>query len=210
MENNFKRCVIIGAAQISDYERIKTFLSPDDFYIFCDAGLNHQEKLGVVPNLITGDFDSAENPELPVETIILPTVKDDTDTFFAVKEACKRGFTDFLLIGVIGNRFDHSLCNISILKYLYENKKNAVLLDDYSQMSIVGKDTVYIKDDCSFFSLMCIDGDVHGVNIKNAHYPLENATITTGWQYGISNQVTKGKTAEVNVKEGILLLLKIW
>lgn len=52
------------------------------------------------PGLIVGDFDSHENPHLDVETIVLPCEKDDTDTVFAVKEAMKRGYTDFLLIDV--------------------------------------------------------------------------------------------------------------
>lgn len=38
-----------------------------------------------------GDFDSHNNPNLDVETIVLPCEKDDTDTVFAVKEALKRG-----------------------------------------------------------------------------------------------------------------------
>ena len=74
----------------------------DDFIVFCDSGLNHLESLQVNPGLIVGDFDSHDNPHLGVETIVLPCEKDDTDTVFAVKEAIKRGFDDFLLIGVVG------------------------------------------------------------------------------------------------------------
>ncbi len=50
------------------------------------------------------DFDSYENPHLEAETIVLPCEKDDTEAVFAVKAALKRGFQDFLLIGVIGGR----------------------------------------------------------------------------------------------------------
>ena len=81
------RCVIIGGATISRYEDIKKYLRPGDFHIFCDNGLRHIEGLGVEPDLIIGDFDSHEAPELPVETIFLPRAKDDTDSVYAVKEA---------------------------------------------------------------------------------------------------------------------------
>ena len=97
-----KRCVIVGGADINNYEYIKSCLRNDDFIVFCDSGLKHLESLRVNPGLIVGDFDSHDNPHLGVETIVLPCEKDDTDTVFAVKEAIKRGFDDFLLIGVVG------------------------------------------------------------------------------------------------------------
>ena len=53
-----KRCVIVGGAGIDNYEAIKRYLAPDDFYIFCDCGMKHAEKLGICPDLIVGDFDS--------------------------------------------------------------------------------------------------------------------------------------------------------
>ncbi len=216
-----KRCVIIGAAQIQNYSKIKSYLSADDFCIFCDGGLKHQQPLDLHPDLIVGDFDSADFYEgqktagkAQAEIIKLPCEKDDTDVFFAVKEAVRRGFDNFLLIGVIGQRFDHSLCNISVLLYLYENKKSAVILDDYSEMQIIGAETLQqpaeITDTYSYFSLMCPFGDVSGVTIKNAKYPLENAEIKCSYQYGISNEVLKEKTASVFVKSGLLLLIKIF
>ena len=97
-----KRCVIVGGADINNYEYIKSCLRNGDFIVFCDSGLKHLESLQVNPGLIVGDFDSHDNPHLGVETIVLPCEKDDTDTVFAVKEAIKRGFDDFLLIGVVG------------------------------------------------------------------------------------------------------------
>ena len=75
-----KRCVIAGGAGIKNYNKIKTVLREDDFFILCDSGLKHMEPLGIKPGLIIGDFDSHENPHLPVETIVLPCEKDDTDT----------------------------------------------------------------------------------------------------------------------------------
>lgn len=202
------RCVIIGAAKISNYKRIKGFLRSDDFYILCDGGLNHLEPLKITPNLIVGDFDSYKNPNLPVETIVLPHEKDDTDSVYALKTALKRGFNDFLFIGMLGDRIDHTLGNISILLKCFEENVKAVMIDDYSELEIVGKDTVQITDNYSYFSLLNISGTARGITIKNALYNLENAEIPITYQYGVSNEVPKGKKAEVSVKEGCLLLVK--
>ena len=253
------RCVIIGAAEIKNYSRVKEYLRPDDFYIFCDGGLFHQKALDVTPNLIVGDFDSYKelnstrgtsshfgkfddsggfggleaSKKFPsAEIIRLPCEKDDTDLFYAAKEAVRRGFSTFLLVGAIGGRFDHSLCNISVLLYLDQQGKSATILDDFSEMQLVGTSnataSVYatasspapaqhqssvpalVPPQFSYFSLMCVSGTAEGVTIKNAKYPLENATISPEWQYAISNEVLPGKTAEITVASGKLLLVKVF
>ncbi len=201
--------MIIGGADIGRYDRIRSYLRKDDFYICCDSGLKHREGLGIVPDLIVGDFDSHENPHLDVETITLPREKDDTDTVFAVKEALSRGFQDFLLVGVIGGRLDHTLGNVSLLLMLDAQGKTATALDDFSEMEIVSGQPAQIEDRYPYFSLLNISGTAQGITIKNAKYPLAEAEISCEYQYGVSNEVLPGKTAEVTVKHGRLLLIKV-
>ena len=205
-----RRCVIAGGAEIGDYSKIRERLAEDDYFIFCDSGLNHADPLGVSPDLIVGDFDSHENPHSDVETIVLPRRKDDTDTFFAVKEGIRRGFDDFLLIGAIGARLDHSLGNVSILLYLDSLSKHGIILDDYSEMELVSRAPAYISDSFSYFSLLNITGTARGITVKNALFPLENGEITCKYQYGVSNEVLPGCLAEVTVKDGALLLVRVY
>lgn len=155
-----------------------------------------------------GDFDSHDNPHFDVETIVLPCEKDDTDTVFAVKEAINRGYSDFLLIGVVGTRLDHTLGNISILLYLDSIGKKGYVVDDYSEMEIVSDKPAYIEESYSFFSLLNVSGTAKGITIKNAKYPLNDEEITCEYQYGISNEVI-GETAEISIREGKLLLIKV-
>ena len=204
-----ERCVIVGGADIKNYGFIREKLCADDYVVFCDSGLKHLEQLQAKPSLIVGDFDSHENPHLDVETIVLPCEKDDTDTVFAVKEAIKRGFVDFLLIGVVGARLDHTLGNVSILLYLDSLGKKGTIIDDYSEMEIVSDKPASITDDYSFFSLLNITGCAKEITITGAKYPLDGAEISCEYQYGISNEVLPGKTAVVSVKCGKLLLLKV-
>ena len=256
--NKKGRCVVVSAAEIKNYEKISSYLQPDDYFVVCDGGLNHCKPLGIKPDLIVGDFDSFDKAELPLPTatppssgdrplgaswnqgdgsppssgdrplgaswsqgdgspgsngdrppeiIQLPWEKDDTDTFYAVKEALKRGFTQFLLLGVIGQRFDHSLVNISVLLYLREQGAQATIVDDYSEMQLVGAEPVRVSKDCANFSLLCVAGDVSGVTVTGAKWSLDNAQIKTSYQYGISNQVEAPEGAVVCVREGVLLLV---
>ena len=207
-----RRCVIIGGASIGDYGTVSAKLRQDDYMIYCDCGLRHMDGLGAEPDLIVGDFDSYSNPEFDTETIVLPCEKDDTDTVFAVKEALRRGFEDFLLIGVVGERLDHTLGNVSILLMLDSAGKKGIIIDDYSEMEIVSdrcEMPCIIDDSYVYFSLINISGTARGVTIRGAKYPLENAEITCEYQYGVSNEVLPGCTAEVIVGEGKLLLIKV-
>lgn len=207
MKNN--RCVIVGAADINRYDVIRGYLKPDDYFIYCDAGLKHEKELSYKADLIIGDFDSAENPNRDVETIVLPHEKDDTDTVFAVKEAIKHGFADFLLIGVVGGRFDHTLGNIAILNMLTSAGCHGVIADDYSEIEIISDKPAYVADSYPYFSILNITGVCRGVTVKNAYYPLENAELTTDFPLGISNEPIKGETAEITVKEGRALLVRV-
>ena len=203
----FARCVIVGGAPIDNYERIKNQFKADDFFIYCDSGLKHEEKFDRKADLIIGDFDSFDRPSRDTEMIVLPRVKDDTDTSFAVKEALKRGFKDFLLVGASGARFDHSFVNISLLLYLKEKGCKAILADDYSVMEMIN-DRAEVEDKWPFFSLLAIGGPAKGVNISGSKFPLKNGVITPEDQYATSNEVTPGETAAISLSSGTLLLIK--
>lgn len=207
-----RRCVIIGGAEIRDYESLRKYFTHDDFFIYCDCGLKHEKFLGFAPDLIIGDFDSHDRPEnSKCEVIVLPIVKDDTDSIYAVKEAMKRGFDDFVLTGSTGGRIDHTLGNIYALLMLANMGKHAEIIDDYSRMRIISAgETVRIKYGCKFFSLINITGLAKGIRITNAKYNLNDAEITSEYQYGISNEVLSPEhDSEVYLKEGTLLLAVI-
>ena len=202
-----KRCVIIGGAEIQAYAYIRSCLREDDFLVFCDSGLRHMEALEAKPDLIVGDFDSHCNPHLDVETIVLPHEKDDTDTMYAVKEMVKRGCDEFLLLGVIGARLDHTLGNVAILLYLDSLGKRASILDDYSEMEIVSRKPVQIDERYEFFSLLNISGIAKGIDIENAKYPLRDATVTRAGMITISNEAAANEIVTVEIRDGRALVV---
>ncbi|MBQ2865653.1 MAG: thiamine diphosphokinase [Clostridia bacterium] len=204
------RCVIVGGAEINNYQYIRGMLQKDDFVICCDSGLRHTERLQIKPSLIVGDFDSYADPHLDTETITLPCEKDDTDTVYAVREAVRRGYRDFLLVGVAGGRLDHTLGNLSILLYLDSAGCRGRIIDDFSEMEIVSRDAAYITDEYSYFSLLNISGCAKGITVTGAKYPMNNGEIKCEYQYGISNEVLPGGRAEVRLCEGKLLLIKVF
>ena len=200
------RAVVIGGGEISSYSLIKSYLKSDDYFIFCDSGLYHKEKLGVRIDKVIGDFDSHPVPQ-GIESVILPSVKDDTDSLSGVKMAFELGFIDFLLLGMTGRRMDHTLANIYLLDFIEKKGGKGVIVDDWCQMEIVGSEKKAIPDTFPYFSLIAWKGRAEGINILNAAYPLQNAVIDSSYQYGISNEPKKGGSI-VWVEKGSLLLIK--
>ena len=123
----------------------------------------------------------------------------------------------------LGNALDLS-CRHSVqpafLHDLYERLLTALLLRheerNVASLPYLGDRKIhcsklcFIHDNVQYFSVLNIDGKAKGITIKNAQYPLKNAEITWDYQYGISNQVLPGKTAEVTTQEGCLLLVKLY
>lgn len=217
--NTISRCVIVGGADIADYERIRSYLREGDYLIYCDSGLRHMEGLGAEPSLIVGDFDSYDDPHFDIETITLPVAKDDTDTVFAMREGMRRGFKEFLLLGVIGARFDHSLVNMYSLVMLDHGGSRGTIIDDYSEIELMTGRTdedgvcipgaAKVPSEYPYFSLIAVDGPATGVTIRNAKFPLEDAVIGPEYQYGLSNEALPDQTAEIELMQGRLLLIKI-
>ena len=139
------------------------------------SGLIHEDrflsKVDTKAGLIIGDFDSYNRPERDTEIIELPVMKDDTDSVYAIKEAISRGYKDILIVGAIGDRFDHSLVNAYALMLINDLGANGKIVDDYSEMTLVDNQiSAEIEPKWRYFSLIAISGTACGVTITNAKY----------------------------------------
>ena len=149
------RCVILSACPVSP--ELKRLLRPDDFIIACDAGYRNCAPLGCKPNIILGDFDTAPCPvQQNDDIIVLPHVKDDTDTEYAAKLASEKGFTEVLLLGALGGRrIEHTLSNLATGLGLEERGVRVTLQDERSRITFVrsGETRAYPKEEFSISPL---------------------------------------------------------
>ena len=109
-------CYIIGAGDvISD----GTVAEKDDFIICADGGYEYRDMLGREADMVVGDFDSLGRIPEAENRIVLPCEKADTDMAVAIDEGLKKGYRDFVLFGALGGeRIDHSIGNIQLLRYI--------------------------------------------------------------------------------------------
>ncbi len=201
-----KICYIIGAGDVPENINIKA--SDDDFIICADGGFRYNKLLGRMCDLVVGDFDSlGENPDFK-NKIALPCEKDFTDMKVAVDEGLGRGYSHFVLLGALGgDRYDHSVANISLLSYIcskgatgeihHENKVFKAFAD--SEVILPS----YLKGYISVFSL-CDESE--GVSIEGLKYEVKDVNLRLDTPFGVSNEFV-GKEAKISVKNGRLMVV---
>lgn len=203
------KCVIFAGGEIKDLSFIDTNEIAGNFVICADSGYKYAEKLGIVPDMIMGDFDSYRG-ELPENTEIYRSIpeKDDTDTMLAVKTALSRGFTEIILYGALGKRFDHAFANIQTLLYAYENGCNMRIADADNEITVQGAgETYYKKRDGWYFSIFALTETVLINKYSGVKYPLENYVLKSSFPIGVSNEIT-ADSAFLHINSGIVLVIR--
>jgi thiamine pyrophosphokinase len=174
--------------------------------IAADGGLHHCQTLGIVPDVILGDFDSLGY--VPQGSKVFPVEKDDTDAMLAVRRGLELGYRDFLLYGSLdGPRLDHTVANFQTLQFLADRGASGILCGNTMLVTVVKNGSIFFPAGCAgTVSVFCMGADAHGVTLKGLYYPLENGTLTAGFPLGVSNHFT-GEAAEISVQDGSLLVI---
>ena len=207
MGKKVENCVIISGAPEDDLDYYRTYLNEASFIICADSGYKKCQPLSVVPNLIVGDFDSADKPDIDCEIISLQVRKDDTDTFHCVKEAISRGFTNIIILSGIGSRIDHTYSNILSVNYCFDRNINCSLINKNNKISVISGKTIIDNSDYKHFSLFALFDKCEGISIVNSLYELDNVDLYPSDQFTQSNGF-KDNTCEIIIKKGKLLLIQ--
>ncbi len=173
-------------------------VSPEsfDFVIAADSGYLAAEKLNIFPDVILGDFDSAEVPHTKAEILQVPSEKNETDTMLACTVAIERGATELTILGGTGGRADHFLSNLFLLESLCDKGIAVSLTDGENTLRILQDETVKIPNRGVYFSLFALDTCT--VTLQGCKYPLTDFVLTRTNPFAVSNEVA-GESAVVSV-----------
>ena len=187
-----------------------------DRILAADSGMNALYAAAVTPDIIIGDFDSADEKILAffqqnkaIDFCTLNPEKDDTDTEFAIRESIRRGADSITIIGGTGTRLDHVLGNISLLGIGLEEQVAMELLDEHNRIRMIQdaltleKETQYGK----YVSLIPYGGDVQEITLRGFKYLLSDYTMGGFNSLGISNEIVDNR-AEIRFRSGILLVIE--
>ena len=205
-----KHALLLSAVPVS--AAMCRYAQPEDFVVACDAGYRNAERLDLRLDLIVGDFDSAPQPKTAHETIVLPHVKDDTDTEYAAKLAAEKGFSEVLLLGALGGRrLEHTLANFCTGLGLAQKGIRVTIQDERSRVTYVlpGEERVYPKEEFFYVSVFPLEGRAAGVCEHGSFYELEDAELTVGYPLGVSNEYAVGSDRmTISTREGALVVIE--
>ena len=200
----WRRCAIFTARCEGDpaqaYERRE-----GDLILCADAGYAFARKLGLRPDAVIGDFDSADAPT--EENVIRhPVIKDDTDMILCARYALEMGVTEILIVGGLGGRLDHTLANLQALGWLAAQGVRAELCDGRVRVWALHNDSIRIPRTAGKLSLFALDGVCEGVWSRGVKYPLDGDVLTPLFPLGMGNDFTENE-AEIGVERGTLLVI---
>lgn len=199
-----KRCFIFAAGTFYGLRRKPE--EPEDLVIAADAGYCTCRELGIVPDLLLGDFDSMEQPEDFANIHRSPVEKDDTDTMLAVKTGLEQGCGEFYLYGGTGGRrLDHTLANLQTLLYLRRRGARGYLYDNDFVWTVIENETIRVDKtvEWGLLSVFCLGDRARGVTETGVQYPLQGAELTAEFPLGVSNHILE-PVAMVGVETGAL------
>ncbi len=195
-------------------ENITEHPKADDLTIAADIGALNAKKLGDIPDIIVGDFDSAKletlEKEFPrAEITTVPAEKDFTDTELAINTALKKGADEIVVIGGLDGRLDHTLTNIMLLEDLSRNGVHITMTNGMNRVRYIESTSTLIpRSHFKYLSIVPRSQTLKGLTILGCKYPLEKKNIkNTATGLTISNEILQN-CAFIAVKKGGILIVE--
>jgi thiamine pyrophosphokinase len=207
-----KRAVIFANGRLPDAQAARRLVQPGDLLIAADGGLALALSMGLTPQLLIGDMDSASSEDISrarqqgAELELFPRDKDQTDLELALRTALERGCDVIRIVGGLGGRTDQALANLLLLAdpalagvdvRIDDGVEEAFAISARAEISGQTGDTV---------SLLPLEGPAVGVITEGLRYPLRGETLFLYRTRGISNEMT-GAVAAISLEKGVLICL---
>lgn len=207
--NTFKALILAGG-DLTPTPALLEAARLSELIIAADSGLRHTRVLGVTPDVIVGDFDSVSERDLAsypsVPQVRYPVDKDQLDLEIAIDYALERGAGQLYLAGVLGGRLDQLLAALLIAAGLRERGVAVSLHGSHQDVYLLSEETItLVLAPMTLFSVLSLHAKAV-LTIKNARYPLKNATLQYGTGLGVSNRTTELPLL-VHVEKGLVALI---
>ena len=202
-----KSYLIILNGEILDNQIIKHFKNRNLYTICADGSIDKVRKLipDFVPHFVIGDFDSISKKSMEIDNVkyFHATNKNFTDGEKSIVYALTNGATEIDIIGFGGNRLDHTLNHLFLLKK-YESQADIRMWDQCDTILYRSSSfNLKVKPENRISFIPFFEKTVFGT-CKGLEYTCDNITLHE--QPSISNKTTSGEIS-VEIKEGSVLVV---
>lgn len=180
--------------------------------ISVDGAANILLQADIIPDFLVGDFDSIKPEVLKryeqkgTKCVTLIPEKDFTDTHIALDKAVELGYSRIDMAGAFGSRWDHSLGNLNLLYYAFQQGVDLRLIACENEISIIGEgEHIFAKRENFYWSFLALFEDVN-ISIENMKYNLKNREVKRGESIGLSNEFLGD--AKITIKKGSAIIIQ--
>lgn len=203
MQPLFPQVALVANGEIISYAKTKGLLSAFKKVVAVDGGLDHCEKMGIIPCMIIGDLDSVSEASLKkysdIPILKYSRDKDESDLELAIQELLKQGIESLALFGVLGQRVDHLLYTLYLLTR-YPSK--LVILSEEETIFCLQNQSQVAASPGQTISLIPLN-QVTEVTTEGLKWEVHQATFDKKFM-SLSN-ICLGNSFNVAVKSGDLL-----
>lgn len=205
-----KKCLIIANGKPPAKSVVKHLIKMGYSTIICaDGGANSAKKIGVVPNFIVGDLDSISESTLKYfrgkSKIVKYKRQNDTDVEKSLKFAISKKNDEVILLGVTGDRLDHTICNLGIILKFFDKIKIS-LVSEKSFLIPINTTTNFKSKIGETISLYAFDNKtkISSIGLK---YKLDNTALPFGVKESTSNAAIQNNI-KIKVTGGIVFVIR--
>ena len=201
------KALILANGETPSAMLVREQLRQHDILLTTDGGANAALLLGVVPDIISGDFDSIDIEHalqsFPTAELVETPDQSRADLEKAISLLITRGINEITVIGAGGGRIDHLLANYALLIHFF-GQVSLRFLDDFGSVYALRS----INEACSLqlstspldtISVISTDG-LARVTLSGVKWPLNQTQIPIGTA-GISNHAL-GNSVSIVVEHG--------
>lgn len=184
---------------------LRQYRAKSDYFIAADGGGNIARKFKLQPDVVIGDLDSYTNTNNEPFDIIHEPDQNANDLEKALAFAKRQQATHVHILGGTGQRLDHTLKNLSVLKQFHNQFHTLRMRDNFGETRLLNPT---FNDDFSIgtqLSLFPLSGRVTGITTSGLKYPLEDDMLENGIRDGSSNEAIDNHVT-ITHKSGDLLL----
>jgi thiamine pyrophosphokinase len=196
------KCIwVLAASPELEGHNAVAHLPRPDMVIAANGGSALAVHLGLVPDLVIGDLDSADAQLIDkwerqgVEVRRYShTTKNETDTelgVFAAIDLLQDQSATIYILGATGGRLDHTLSNILLLTHPQLSGIDVRVVEGKQELFLAkpGQWNLVPGQPGDLMSLLAVGGDAAGVILEGFVYPLKQETLLQGSGRGVSNEI---------------------
>ncbi len=205
-----KKCIILANGK-PPRKSVITFFQKNglDTLLCADGGADSALRLGLTPDYIIGDLDSISKEAIKkfkkTSKILQYKRQNDTDVEKCLKFVINNKFDEALLIGVTGNRLDHTICNLGIVLKFFSKIKLSLLAENSYLKPYTG-DVRLKTQKGEIISLYGFDKKTK-ITSKGLKYTLKNISLPFGEKESTSN-VSTSNSIQLKIRNGIVFIIR--